>query len=179
MPIEDFWTRSSIWLALVFYAVSVVIQLLSHSQRTSESRYADNLARMTWTLGCLCYMAHVGLAFQIHHGWSHKAATLSTMEQTQSTTGIRTGVGIYVNYFFTLVWVFDASNWWIAGVKRYAARRRITTALLHGFFLFMIFNGAIVFATGPARYLGIAVIFTVVVAYIRFNPKLSIDRKRI
>ena len=94
-------------------------------------------------------------------------AAQSTMEQTESTTGIKTNVGIYVNYFFTLVWAIDASIWWLGGLKRYAQRRWIHPALLHGFFVFMIFNGAIVFASGPARYLGIVVLLVVGVEFFR------------
>jgi hypothetical protein len=71
-------------------------------------------------------------AFEIHHDWSHAAAIQSTLERTESTTGFRTGAGLYVNYLFTLVWVSDAVYWWLAGVKRYRDRPAWMMLTLHG-----------------------------------------------
>jgi hypothetical protein len=152
--VEDFAVRSSIWFALIAYGAAIL---------SLAFRY-QSLARVAWSIGCLAYLVHVALAFEIHHDWSHGAAFQSTLERTESTTGFRTGFGLYLNYLFTLVWITDAVYWWLAGVTSYRDRPAWINLTLHGFFLFMIFNGAIVFTNGPARWLGIAVVSTAMLA---------------
>ncbi len=148
MLIDDFPTRVTIWSALIAYAGSVVCWIHSNPA----------WARRLWTLGCLFYLVHVVVAFDLHYRWSHSVAVASTAERTEQLTGIRTEAGIYVNYFFTLVWVCDVAYWWLAGQHRYRQRPRSISWALHLFFVFMVFNGAIVFASGPARWIGIAVL---------------------
>ena len=49
-------------------------------------------------------------------------------------------------------------------MDRYGQRNRGLTLLLQAFFLFMVVNGAIVFAHGPARWLGIGVVVVIAIA---------------
>jgi hypothetical protein len=148
--IDDFAVRFPIWIALIAYGATTFLL----------ARRYDLAARWVWSLGCVAYLAHVAFAFEMHHSWSHQAAFQSTLERTESTTGVQTGLGIYLNYLFTLIWIFDAGHWWIAGLKKYHNRPAWILLLLHGFFLFMIINGAIIFAQGPVRWLGIIVVIT-------------------
>jgi hypothetical protein len=162
MIIDDFAVRVPIWLALIAYGVAVGLNV--------DGR--PRLARRWWTIGCLAYLIHVAFAFQTLYLWSHQVAWDSTLDRTAAITGIETGVGLYVNYLFTLVWVVDAAYWWRAGTQRYDSRSRWITVSIHLFFLFMVFNGAIVFASGPARWLGF-----LVVAYVLARFALASKRR--
>jgi hypothetical protein len=110
-----------------------------------------------WTVGCLAFLLHVASAFHIHYGWSHAVALRETARQAAELTGLALGgAGLYANYLFAALWVFDAAWWWgdAAGHHRRAAWFDV---VLHSFMLFILFNGTVVFAHGPARWLGLAV----------------------
>src|SRR5688572_5118036 len=133
--------RNTIWLALAWYFASLMFMVqLSPSGWTLRSNHAQ-MARWCWTWGLVSYLAHFAAAFHFYHGWSHAHA----FEHTQKVSG--TGEGIYVSYLFTLVWITDTAWWWCHPTS-YAARPAWTDRLLHGFMLFIVFNGSIVFASG-------------------------------
>lgn len=138
-------TRGAIWVAIAGYAGAVIL-----------GRYSGNAwrrqARGCWTLGLLAYLIHVVAAFGYFYDWSHAKGLEETASQTRELTGLDSGSGLYLNYVFTLVWLTDAVHWWIAGLSSHAERHRIWHLLLHTFFLFMIVNGAIIFASGPVRW---------------------------
>jgi hypothetical protein len=112
-------------------------------------------ARWLWTLGCLFYLGHVWAAFALAHHWSHQSAWDETARQTAEVFGVRSGSGIWWNYTFTALWVIDAAWWWAAS-ESYRQRPVWITAAVHGFFAFLFFNGAGVFASGATRWLGLA-----------------------
>ena len=145
------FTRITIWLALSGYTVSTGIRLM----RPVHGRV---WARRFWTLGLVCFLMHVAAAFHYYYDWSHAVVLAETARQTRELTGRESGSGLYLNYLFTLVWLMDASFWWTVGLDRYASRRMWVEWLVHGFFLFMIVNGAVVFVSGSARGLGIALL---------------------
>ena len=115
----------------------------------------DRSARVTWTLACLLYQAHVGCAFNFYHHWSHSAAYEDTSRRTAQLLGMSWGGGLYFNYIFTVVWILDVIWWW-RGVALYRSRPQWMHASVHTFFAFMFFNATVVFATGPVRWLGLA-----------------------
>jgi hypothetical protein len=179
MPVGDFLTRLTVWLALAAYAIGTACIV-----RSSFTR-----ARWIWTLGCAFYLAHVLCAFGFFHNWSHTAAYVETAHQTRELVGWNWGAGIFVNYLFTLVWLADVLWWWLApatsefGVPASAGQASLApgarvrertpdrlkaglrtqrrspaaSAMLHGFFFFMVFNGAVVFGHGPVRWYGVAI----------------------
>lgn len=139
-PSGDTLLRTTIWLALLAYTAALTLQLLGRS---------DRLARLLWTLGCLSYLLHVAAAFHFVHDWSHAEA----VRHTQEVGGF--GAGIYVNHLFTLLWSADVLSWWL-WPGWHAQRSRWVDLTLHGFMLFVIFNAAVVFVAGPARWAGVA-----------------------
>jgi len=147
-------TRLAIWLALLAYAVAVPMLLLARKNPAVLPR-----ARWVWTLGCGFFCAHVALAFGTYHGWSHDAAYRDTARQTAELTGMNWGGGLYFNYVFAAAWLADAAWWWTAPAS-FWQRPRSITAMWHGFALFMIINGTIVFGHGPVRVLGILICAT-------------------
>lgn len=158
MTAGEFLTLACVWVSLTAYTVSVVLQL---------ARVQSAAARIAWVAGCAAFAGHVVSAFHFYHDWSHTAAWQETERQTTEVTGFRTGIGLYLNYLFTVVWLADAGWWLAAGDLRYAARRRRVWVSLHVFFLFMIVNGAIVFAAGAGRWYGVALVAMILVAFIR------------
>jgi hypothetical protein len=143
------FTVWSVRAATLLYVAALIFWLAARSPRGQRT------ARLAWTAGCLCYLAHVYGAFQYVHGWSHAAAYAETARQTEQLFGLNWGGGLYFNYVFTLLWPADAIWWW-RGLARYNARPRWVTGAIHGFLAFMFFNGAVVFAPGFARWVGIA-----------------------
>jgi hypothetical protein len=136
-------TRWTVRLALAFYVLALSALL---------GRTRGGLARGLWTLGFLCYLAHVAAAFHYYHDWSHSAAYRATARQTDAAFGLDWGGGLWLNYLFTAAWAVDVACWWEAGPDHHRARPRSITATLHAFMAFMWFNAAIVFApAGPYR----------------------------
>ncbi|MDY3554710.1 hypothetical protein R5W24_003839 [Gemmata sp. JC717] len=112
--------------------------------------------RALWTLGCALLLVHIAVAFHVGHGWSHAAA----WEHTRQVGGY--GDGVFVNYVFALVWVVDVVWAWVA-FDSYLRRPHRLTWAVHGFFLFVIFNAAVVFGGWVSRVL--FVVFVVAGGY--------------
>ncbi|QDU98439.1 hypothetical protein [Lignipirellula cremea] len=134
--------RWTVRFALLFYVAAIALGI---GDPGSRWRTAANVA---WTLGCLCFLGHVAAAMQFYHHWSHAHAFADTAVQTQSQLGWSFGYGIYFSYLFTLLWVVDAAWSW-----RAAGRSPMRMAI-HAYMFFIALNGAIVFHSGPTRWLG-------------------------
>ena len=148
MDAGELCTRWTVRLALLLYALVVAGRLLGRGRAA--------LRRGAWTLGCAFFIAHVVSAFHFQHHWSHAAAYAETARRTSELFGWSWGGGLYLNYLFTLLWVGDVCWWWGAPAS-YTRRPRWLDAALLGFMAFMAFNGAVVFASGLVRWLGLAV----------------------
>jgi hypothetical protein len=135
-------------IALVLYVAALVMMAAGLDREGRQ-------ARVLWSAGLLAYLTHVGTAFQFVHGWSHQAAVVKTARQTRELFGIDTGVGIWFNYLFTAVWGADVAWWWLDS-NGYVRRPQPISAGVHVFLAFMFFNGAVVFAHGPSRWIGLA-----------------------
>ncbi|MCA1563668.1 MAG: hypothetical protein LC804_26605 [Acidobacteria bacterium] len=144
-------TRGSIWIAVVMYAASE-----GALRRAGQSPRAEPMARWFWTCGCVAYLVHVLAAFHAFFDWSHARAYADTARQTQQMIGVPYGAGIYFNYVFTALWLSETVWWWSAPAQ-FRRRPRAVGIIIRGFFLFIVFNGAIVFATGGSRWLGISI----------------------
>jgi len=143
----EWLTRWTVRAALALYALTMALRLAGSARRRE--------ARLLWTIGCLLVLSHVAAAFHYFHGWSHAHAYLETARQTRERFGLDWGGGLYFNYLFTFAWAADAAYWWWAGLDAYDRRPRRVGVALHAFFAFMAFNGAVVFATGATRWVGV------------------------
>ena len=112
--------------------------------------------RRIWTAGCGCFLVHMILAFQVAYGWSQQAALEDVGTQSESISGVRAPWGLFINYAFGAVWLADLIWWWLAGDLTYRRRPIWSHWLLHGFFLFMLFNGGFVFVERWTRWIGLA-----------------------
>ncbi len=153
----DLLTRVTIWLALGLYAAAQV------ARRRSAAR-SRGAGLWLLTSGWGLYIAHVLLAFDVHYDWSHAMAYAETATQTEALTGWRWGGGLYVNYLFSAVWGVELC-WWRWARERYEGRATWLELVIRGFFLFMIVNGAVVFVNGPQRWLGVAIVGVLLVAW--------------
>lgn len=149
-------TRFAVWIAIASYGGASSALLLS------PARW--RLARAVWVLGAAAFSAHAALAFHAFYGWSHATALRETARQAEALSGVAAGWGLYLNYAFGIVWIADAAAFCRAG-ERYLRRPRGVAALLHGFFIFMIANGAIIFAAGPVRWFAAAVLGAVAASW--------------
>ena len=163
-PLLTHWT---IRLALACYVGTLLVKLVSRD----KSRWWP-VARTTWTVGCLLFLAHVVCAFWFYHRWSHTHAYNHTADVTGSIIGWRFGAGIYFSYLFTLLWTADTIWWWVRP-KRYNQRSATINILIHAYILFIAFNGAIIFEGGPVRWAGIAACLLLAAAGCFWNWKPS------
>lgn len=172
MQTAELLTRITIWLALSGYVSGAALFLFNHGRRPWL-----RAARWAWTLGCGCLLAHVVCAFQFYHAWSHWAAYHATAAQTGAVVGWAWGGGVYVNYAFTLLWTLDVSAWWARGLASYARRPAWLTVAWHGFFVFMLFNGTVVFGHGAARWFGLLLCAVLLICWLlarrKQNPLLT------
>lgn len=109
----------------------------------------NQLARLLWTMGLLFYIGHVTAAFAFVHDWSHTRALGHTARQTELAVGIQTGIGLWINYAFSVFWLIDTARWWMPVNRRHGISRAYHLAV-HGIFAFMMFNATVVF--GPPMW---------------------------
>ncbi len=109
-------------------------------------------ARRCWIAGALVLAVHLYLAMDFAHHWSLASAKADTARQTVELLGVDAGEGVYANFFFVLLWLLDAGWWWL-NPPSYLARPRWLAVSVEVFAAVMFFNAAVVFATGPLRWI--------------------------
>jgi hypothetical protein len=148
-----FWTIAAATLA---WAFGDACRLLARALR---------LARVVWTAGAVLFVIHSISAFVLIYGASQTRALAETARQTAVMTGVASGTGLYVNYLFLAIWLVDCVWWWVAGAEaggRFGAMGWTRFA----FFLFMFANGAVIFADGWMRLVGLVAVSIVIGALI-------------
>jgi hypothetical protein len=130
-------------------------------------------SRTLWAIGAILATIHSAAAFEVFYGWSHDAAVVATAHQTRAVFGVDWGGGLYFNYAFLVVWLADALWWWIVP-RRYDSRPPVIGAVVRSFLFFMFLNGAVIFADGWMRVLGILSVTIVSIAWLKsyFMPAL-------
>ena len=149
MDTAEWLTRGTVWLALSLYVAAETVA--SFRSGTTGLR----VARWLSGFGAAAFVGHVACAFHFHHHWSHAVAYADTARQTAEFSGWNWGGGLYLNYLFTLIWLGEWI-WSVASPTTHAVRRRMISWAVRAFFMFMIFNGAVVFAHSPMRWYGLA-----------------------
>jgi hypothetical protein len=147
---------ATIWLALAAFVAAEAGRRPAFLGRP-PARWLDAVS----LAGLALLLAHIALAYAVRHGWSHDAAVRATAGQTAAVYGLDWGGGLYVNYLFALVWALDAWQWSSAPVAA-AARPPAAQWALRAFYGIIIANGAIVFAPGPRRLLGVAIVLALI-----------------
>ncbi len=106
---------------------------------------APRCASTCWALACAAYLIHVACAFAYSHHWSHRQAYLHVQRATNF------GSGIFVTYFFSLLWLIDAL-WFLLAMKNYVHRPTWLARSIRCFLYFIILNGAVIFEGGLSRW---------------------------
>ncbi|MDQ3172027.1 MAG: hypothetical protein M3Q55_18015 [Acidobacteriota bacterium] len=145
---------TTIWLSVAAWAATDVLNRVMRR---------DEAARLVWTAGAVLLAIHIAIAFHTRHAWSHDAAYVTTARQSEALTGVAAGWGLYLNYLLLVVWLADAAWWWLRP-SAYVRRNRTVEAAVFSFFLFMMVNGAIVFAVTPMRWFGVVCVAAVLAA---------------
>lgn len=145
-PLITAWT---IRIALLALLASLLLRMAWPWWQVSEMT-----RRVVWTAGCLVFLAHIAAGMDFYHHWDHGHAYEATAQQTEDTLGIRFGGGIYVNHLMAIVWTGDVLWWWLAPAS-YRQRSPRWEQIIVGFFLFIAFNGLVVFKEGGLRIAGI------------------------
>lgn len=98
------------WTARLF--VACYIGRLFVDATGDRSDASLRTARILWTCGCAIALAHMAAAFQWKHHWNHAAAYEHVLVRTHEMTGFESGLGLYINYAFALLWLTDTAIWW-------------------------------------------------------------------
>jgi hypothetical protein len=150
--------RATMLLATVAWALGEALM--------RRSPVVDRIARASWTAGIALALIHVFLAFQFVYAWDHEAAVLATVQQAAERFGWGWRGGIFLNYAFLAVWLADVCWWWVARTSHASRSLRIERTRLV-VFTFMFVNGAVIFASGPGRFIGIVSVSIAVAAALR------------
>jgi hypothetical protein len=149
----------TIWIALVLFVVG-------EAGRARATALGPPPAWAWWAFasGLALAILHTILAFDIVHDWAHADAVRNTSRQTEAVFGLSVGWGVYVNYVFFAVWFADVW-WWRA--TRGATRPRSVTWSLRAFYLVIVVNAAVVFASPARRVLGLVAVTALIWAWAR------------
>lgn len=124
------------------------------ARMANRSRREDtwSIYRFAWILGAAFLLLHDAVAFAFAHDWSHAAAYKHTADRAEALTGLRAGWGLYLNYGMTALWLADAA-WLLWRPEGYRRRSKSIDLVVFVTFSFLVFNAAIVFATGLTRWM--------------------------
>lgn len=137
---------STIRIALMFYFGAAAWMLRVSDDAWRAGGKPARTARLLWSLGWFAYVVHVALAFEYFHTWSHAQA----MAHVRDVSGV--GEGIFISYFFTLLWCLDVLAWWV-WPQAYVRRPGWLGWAIHGFMALIVLNGAVIYAPAAIRWI--------------------------
>jgi hypothetical protein len=155
--VDDFAIRITAWLSLAAWVYAEWSRAAAGDQAGAP--------RTTFTAGLLAMVVHSALAFALRYDFSQEAALLDAARQIEEVTGRPSSPrGFYANHAFMAWWSLEAAAWW-RDPAGYAGRALVLVWASRLVFAFMFANGAIVFARGPVRALGVAGLLAVIAAW--------------
>lgn len=178
----------TLWTIRAALACAFVAALLV-MVNPSRERHA-RLPLLLWTVACGLFLGHVAAAFHYYHNWTHALAVQDTAQRTADLIGWRFGGGVYFNYLFGVLWLCDVLLLWHRKLQRGASTREISSspkgaspdseATVHPlriawivFFLFMVVNGAIVFVSGPVRWIAAAALLVLATVWLLVDRRVG------
>ena len=145
------------WTARLFVACYVARLCIDAAGRRDES--AQRAARWWWTVGCGIFVLHVAAAFHFQHGWSHATAFEHVRQRTLLDTGWDSGIGLYLNHAFGLLWLADTILWWR---RLDRSEQRPTYWIVQSLLAFMMLQATAVFGPPLWRPVCAAVVVTLI-----------------
>jgi hypothetical protein len=143
---------ATIWLALVLFAVGEYGKRHLRERGTAPPGF-------WWAgaVGLAIGVLHVVIALARDHDWSHATAWRVTEMRAREIFGFGWGGFVLVNYLFLAAWGFELWRW-RRDPDRYRQQPAPARTAFRIFSLVMILNGGVVFASGPRRGLGFALV---------------------
>jgi len=138
--------RFLIWTAVVLATPALVEFVLAWGRKP-----LSNYWRLFWTFSCLAYLAHFYYGFAILF-----RGDAGAVAQSQGT------LVALSNYVVTGLWPLDALLSWIT--RKRPAWIRFLRFLTHFLVLVSFFLSAVIFHSGPGRWLGLAMSLAVAAA---------------
>lgn len=139
---------ATIWLALAL----LVAAAIGARRRSPPPPWT----RGAYGAGAALAIVHALIAVGNTYGWDHERAVRETAHQAGEVYGFAWRGSIYVSYAFLGVWAIDA----------WRSRAFTRNWLVRAFFLIIIVNAAVVFATSPRGQLaGVMVVAALVWAW--------------
>jgi hypothetical protein len=138
---------ATIWLALALLAASAL--------GARGVPPAPRWTRRASAAGAALAIVHALIALGTTYAWDHERAVQETARQAGDVYGFAWRGSIYVSYAFLLVWTADA----------WRAQALTRNWLVRAFFLIIIINGAVVFATARGRLAGVLVVIALAWAW--------------
>ena len=170
LTFENLDSEVTIWtirlsMICLFGALALRLRCLTKSNQVTENPDCESApmvaARNLWLLGSFFSLLHTLVAMGFYHQWSHWLAFEDTARKTQLVLGVRVGIGIYFNYAFVMIWLFDAL-WWIGRPNSYVQRPQWINWWVYGFLIFIAVNGTIVFESGTVRWISVAALVALI-----------------
>ena len=136
------WTAR---LFVVCYVGRLCVDAVGRREGTSQ-----RVAGWLWTAGCVIFLLHVTAAFHFQHGWNYVTAFGHVRRRTLHDTGWDSGIGLYINYAFGVLWLVDVSLWW----RRLDwSERRLPYWIVQSLFVFLISQATAIF--GPPYWMSV------------------------
>jgi hypothetical protein len=151
---------TTVWLSLTLFVVA---------EFGKPRLIAGRGAHAFWWIsaaGLALGIVHVFLALWINNDWNHAIAWRVTEERTREMFGIGWGGLLAGNYAFLGWWAFDLWRW-RSNPAAYAATPPLILWGARAFVLGIIAPAAIVFAAGPRRWLGVALVVAMIAGWLR------------
>ena len=142
----------TIWISLLLFCVGEV------GRRDRDAGRAA--APVTWWAyanGALLLVVHIAIAMAVAHNWSHQSAIDATARQAYAVYGLNWGGGVYANYAFAVVWLFEVIRWRIRSATPTRRHAAIVWSI-RAFYLVMILNAAVIFTPAPRNIAGAAMV---------------------
>jgi len=140
----------SAYFAFALWAGASVLMLQVARVNWKPGEPSLRAVQWAWFLAWVLFAVHVWYAFRFAHGMSHRNA----IRHVETTSGF--GPGLFVSYAFTLMCMIDAL-WLALNSPSYTRRPRWFGYALHGFFVFITFNGTVVYGHGFMRWVCLGV----------------------
>ncbi|MDB4657573.1 hypothetical protein OAE61_05570 [Verrucomicrobiales bacterium] len=144
-------SKIAIWAAMFGWVVAMATRYCVPQKR--------RIANGWWLFALIVFAIHIVTAFHGFYEWSIRTALDETARLTEDLTGWSSSVGLWVNFAFfaALAADFAMRIFREGGVCK--TQNRVVQVLV----IFMIVNGAIIFADGPVRCFGISLLVGLVV----------------
>ena len=150
------WLYSTVWAAVALFVAG-------EAGKAAGGRWTA-WAWRAWAAGVVLCAVHMALAMSLRYGWDHQEAVRHTAAQAATVYGVTWRGGLYVNYLFLALWAAE-TLWWSAFPASYVSRGATVTWGLRAFYLLVLFNAAVVFASPRGRIPGIALMAALVMVW--------------